>query len=270
MALKEEKVFVISGKKNANVRRKTSAFSGMRVTIVPNKNRHRKPLHPLSHQWHWGRSESRKRNVRGRSQTGRILRQPCRYYLKGTFTSSPESGCNAGDKCLFPHYKGEEQPSKKPQKELSHSKRKERRQRCCIDCENCNTVGLRLARLRAITTSKKAWGTGGHPMQKSFGTDSKKYDSLSLRYVKKVSGKVKEHRLENTTSQNSSSAKSLRCEIWGPVSRRDWKTTAMCPKQGLEPGQTFLYIRFAFWRVGYASRINQKVGGKRVCGRFQS
>ena len=28
------------------------------------------------------RSASRKKSVRGRSQTGRILRQPCRYYLK--------------------------------------------------------------------------------------------------------------------------------------------------------------------------------------------
>ena len=61
-----------------------------------------------------GGSASRKRSVRGRSQTGRILRQPCRYYLKGTRTRSPceywhppecqfykdESGCK-GDKCLF-------------------------------------------------------------------------------------------------------------------------------------------------------------------------
>ena len=67
-----------------------------------------------------GRSASRKRSVRGRSQTGRILRQPCRYYLKGTCTRSPceywhpppecqffqtESGCKAGDMCLFPHCK---------------------------------------------------------------------------------------------------------------------------------------------------------------------
>ena len=36
-----------------------------------------------------GRSASRKRSVRGRSQTGKILRQPCRYYLKGTGTRSP-------------------------------------------------------------------------------------------------------------------------------------------------------------------------------------
>ena len=45
--LKEEKVFVTSGKKKASVRRETNEVSGMRVTIV--QNRHRKPNHPLSH-----------------------------------------------------------------------------------------------------------------------------------------------------------------------------------------------------------------------------
>ena len=39
MALKEEKVLVISGKKKANVRQETSAVSGMKVIIVHNKNR---------------------------------------------------------------------------------------------------------------------------------------------------------------------------------------------------------------------------------------
>ena len=89
-----------------------------------------------------GRSASRKRSVRGRSQTGRILRQPCRYFLKSTCTRSPcecmhppecqffrtESGCRARDRCLFPHYKVEEQPSKKPKKSFQNGKR---RQRCC-------------------------------------------------------------------------------------------------------------------------------------------
>ena len=51
MALEEEKVLVISGKKKANVRMETSAVSGMRVTIV-HKNRHQMPPHLLSHQWH--------------------------------------------------------------------------------------------------------------------------------------------------------------------------------------------------------------------------
>ena len=37
-------------KKKANVRRETSAVSGRRVTIVPNKNRIQMPPHLLSHQ----------------------------------------------------------------------------------------------------------------------------------------------------------------------------------------------------------------------------
>ena len=58
-----------------------------------------------------GGSASRKRSVRGRSQTDRFLRQPCKYYLKGFCTRSlceywhppecpfykTESGCKAGD-----------------------------------------------------------------------------------------------------------------------------------------------------------------------------
>ena len=51
VALKEEKEDVTSGKEKASVRRETRAVSGMRVMIV-HQNRHRKPLHPLSHQWH--------------------------------------------------------------------------------------------------------------------------------------------------------------------------------------------------------------------------
>ena len=55
MAFKEEKVYVTSRKKKANVRRETSAVSDMRVTIV-RKNRHGKPPHLLSQQWTRGDS----------------------------------------------------------------------------------------------------------------------------------------------------------------------------------------------------------------------
>ena len=82
------------------------------------------------------RSVSRKRSIRGKSNPGVILRQPCRYYLKGTCTRSlcenrhppkcqfykTETGCKAGDKCLFPHHKVHEQPNKKPKKTY-HSKK---------------------------------------------------------------------------------------------------------------------------------------------------
>ena len=64
-----------------------------------------------------GRSVSRTRSIRAKSNHGSILRQPCRYYLKGTSTRTSceywhppecqyyenETGCKAGNKCLFPH-----------------------------------------------------------------------------------------------------------------------------------------------------------------------
>ena len=52
VALEEEKVLVISGKKKANVRRETSAVSGMKVTIVHKKNRTRMPPHFPSPRCH--------------------------------------------------------------------------------------------------------------------------------------------------------------------------------------------------------------------------
>ena len=72
-----------------------------------------------------GRSVSRKRNARGRSQSEKINRPPCKYLLKGTCTKSPcrywhppesqfyktKSGCKFGAECSFPHWKVEEQPN---------------------------------------------------------------------------------------------------------------------------------------------------------------
>ena len=44
-------------------------------------------------------------------------------------------------------------PSEKP-------KRKKRRQECCSYCENCTSIGMSLARLRAVRTSEKEWSIG--------------------------------------------------------------------------------------------------------------
>ena len=66
-----------------------------------------------------GRSVSRKRSVRGRSRT----RSPCEYWHPHECQFyKTESGCKAGDKCLFPHWKVEEQPSKKPKKSFQNGK----------------------------------------------------------------------------------------------------------------------------------------------------
>ena len=129
MALKEGKVSATGGNKKTNVRRQTSALSGMRVTIV-----HKKPnpnaAAPSGPSTTRGRSVSRESDIKGKSNPGIILRQPCGNYLKGTCTRSPceywhapacqfyknQLGCKAGDKCLFPHHKVDEQPNKKPKK----------------------------------------------------------------------------------------------------------------------------------------------------------
>ena len=84
---RREKVFVTSRKKKASVRKETNAVSGMRVTIV-RKNQNTKPP-PSEPSMSRGRSVSKKNSVRGKSNHGAILRQPCRYCLKGTCTRSP-------------------------------------------------------------------------------------------------------------------------------------------------------------------------------------
>ena len=92
-----------------------------------------------------GRSVSRKRRIRGKSNHGSFLRQPCRYYLKGTCTRTPceywhppecqfyktETVCKAGDKCLFPHQEVGEQSNKKPKKGCFPKRRGKRGQRRC-------------------------------------------------------------------------------------------------------------------------------------------
>ena len=58
------------------------------------------------------------------------------------------------------------------------------------------TIGLRLARLGCVGFSLKVESLGETRGRKSWD-QFKGYDSLSLRYVKRVSGKRKDHRLEN-------------------------------------------------------------------------
>ena len=80
-ALKEEKVLVTSGKSKASVRKETVAVS---ATIT--QDRAQKPEHTAATLSEptvsRGRTVSRKRSIRGKSNHGSILRQPCRYYLK--------------------------------------------------------------------------------------------------------------------------------------------------------------------------------------------
>ena len=179
------------------------------------------PPYLLSHQRHEEEAHSRKRSVRGRSQTGTILRQPCRYYLKGTCSRSPceywhppESQCCKTEsvrQCLFPDHKVDEQPNQKPKKrDHSPKKKRKRRQGCCSFCENCTTVGLCFARVRAIRTSEKR-EVSENPRQTVLGTNQRvQFTQSALRQAS-----IRKERIIawKNTSQKSSSAKSQRFEI---------------------------------------------------------
>ena len=139
----------------------------MRVTIV-RKNQNTKPP-PSEPSMSRGRSVSKKRSIQGKSNHGTILRQPCRYYLKGILARDrlvniiilpsvnlqnrngvvrlETSVCSRIIKLM-----SNQQKAKKNY--YSHKKRK-RRQECCGYCENCTTIGLRLARLGSIGFSKR-------------------------------------------------------------------------------------------------------------------
>ena len=73
-----------------------------------------------------------------------------------------------------------------------------RQQECCGYCENCTTIGLRLARLESMSFSKNH--SPGETRWKKSWDRFEEYDSLSLRYVKQVSGKRNDHRLEKDKS----------------------------------------------------------------------
>ena len=138
MVFKEEKVFVTSGKKKASVLKKTNAVSSIEV-MIGRKSQNAKPPHLLSQPYHEVEVCPGKRSIRGKSNHGAILRQPCRFCLKGICTRSvceywhltecqffkTQTGCKVGDECLFPQYMVEEQPNNKPKKGYYFHKRRE-------------------------------------------------------------------------------------------------------------------------------------------------
>ena len=103
-----------------------------------------------------------------------------------------ETGCKAEDKCVFPHYKVDEPPKKKPKKHLP--KKRKRRQECCRYCDECITIVLCITRFRYTRFSRKTVSVK-QDAKKSWNK-FKGNDSLSLRQDKRASGKRQDHRWE--------------------------------------------------------------------------
>ena len=86
VVLNEDKESAISGKQKDSVREETSVVSGtMKIIVQKPTPKTAAPSEPPAQR---GRSASRKKNLRGRSPSGKFARQPCRDYLKGICTIS--------------------------------------------------------------------------------------------------------------------------------------------------------------------------------------
>ena len=129
------------------------------------------------------RSVSRKTSIRGESNQRSIFGQPCRYYLRRTCTRTSceywhppecqfykhETGCKAGEKCLFPYYKVEEQPNIKSQQELLPKKKRD------SDDKNAAAIVRSVSQLGYVSQDSDALASqgrkSGKPDAESPGTN---------------------------------------------------------------------------------------------------
>ena len=201
VALREEKEFAYQWKANCQCsRRDQCSFRHERNDRAKPTPKAAPPSEPPTPR---GRRGSRKRNVRGKSQTCKFNRQPCKYFLKGTCTNLPceywhppecqfymsESVCEFGTECSFPYWKVEEQPNKKRKKGWW--------QKCSMYCEKCATFELCVAGRRAAATCID-WFYGR--AQKSWDLIDE-YDSRKLHCVMLTSEKIKVRRSEKSKSK---------------------------------------------------------------------
>ena len=195
-------------------RKETGAVSVKRPKIA-HKNQNTLP--PRCRHAFWptvsrGRSVSRKRSIRGKSNHGSFLRQPCRYYLRGTCTRTP---------CEYWHPSANSIKVKRVVRletsvcfritRLMNNQIKSRKRGTSQKEEKAMTRMLWLLRkvyhnwvvdhtTRMRWYLKEADSPGETRCQKSWD-QFKEYGSPSLRYVKQVSGKRKNHGLEKYESK---------------------------------------------------------------------
>ena len=112
--------------------------------------------------------------------------------------NSTETGCKAGDKCLFPHYKVDEQPYEKPKKSYFPIRRES-------DDKSAVAIVKTVPQFGCVSQDSDALvlkvGSLGETRCKKSWDRFEEYDSQSLRYVNQVSGKIKDHRFEKYKSK---------------------------------------------------------------------
>ena len=106
-----------------------------------------------------------------------------------------ETGCKAGDKCLFPRHKVDEQPKNKPKKSYIPKRRECDDKNAVAIVKSVSQLGCVSQDSDALVSFLKAQSLGETRCRKSWN-QFRGYDSLSLRCVMRVSGKRKDHRWE--------------------------------------------------------------------------
>ena len=193
-------------RKRTSVRKETNAVSGMSVTIV-HKNQNTMPPHLSSHPTREVEVCRRKvskatitivQNADSRADTifkGTCTRSPCEYWHPPECQlDKTETGCKAGDKCLFPHHKVMNNQIKCLKRATSQKEEKAMTRKLWLLWKVYhNWVASRKTRMRWFP--KEANSPRETRCEKSWDR-FEKYGSLSRRYVKQVSGKRKDHCLE--------------------------------------------------------------------------
>ena len=145
---------------------------------------------------------SRKRSIRGKSGI-----------LPNVISIKNESGCKAGDKCLFPHHKVDEQPHQKSQRKATFPNKEEKATTRML-WQLCklyhNWVASRKTRMRWCL--KEANSPGETRCKKVLGPIRRIRFTLSPLRPASMQEK-KGPSLGKLTSQKSSSTKSPRNEI---------------------------------------------------------
>ena len=191
------------------VERKRPMFEGKPVQFLAWENDHApKPTPfaatPSEPSLTRGRSASRKRSIRGKSNSSALFdnraviickRSPCDYWHPPELSilSKMKQIAKPMISASFPHHKVDEQTEQKAEEERPFTQKKRRRRQ--ISNEFCEDRGVVSRKTRSYWILKEADRPGENRCKESWDR-FEEYDSLSLRNVKQVSGKRKGLRLE--------------------------------------------------------------------------
>ena len=201
VVLKEDTEVAINGKQKGSVREETRVVSGTPKYACKTSTKNSSTFEPPKQK---GRSASREKNLRGRSPSGKFARQPCKDHLKGICTKSlcdywhppdcqffqSESGCIFGVSAHLHTGRLKVNQAKDRTRMVT------RMQLGCVFRQQSRKP------CRYHGRAHKSWD------QFDEG------DSQKLRSVMQTSKETKVRRPEKS-SQSTSSAQSLRYEIWG-------------------------------------------------------